>query len=112
MKVKSSEVIGDIVGELIGSIGDYEGQLRDNVGAEYPLTEVRVNLKEGRVFVVWEDYSEEEQVIEELTNQAIEIKDRIESTDYEVEKAVLVAKLGEIDEKYYELAGVHIYEVI
>ena len=70
MKVESKEVVGDVVSEVVEKLKEYEKQLRDLAKANYPLTEIRVNLEESRVFVVWKDYSEEEKrAIIEMLNQ-------------------------------------------
>lgn len=112
MKVESKEVVGDIVDEVINVVSGYEKQLRELAKANYPLTEVRVNLETGQVFIVWKDYTEEENRIAELTQKALEIKKKLKETTDEVQKAVLMAELGKINEEYVKLAGTPIYEVI
>ena len=112
MKVESKEVVGDIVDEVINVVSGYEKQLRELAEADYPLTEVRINFETKQVFVVWKDYSEEEQRIAELTKRAMEIKESLASETDEVKKAVLIVELGQINEEYVKLAGVQIYEVI
>lgn len=113
MKVESLEVAdASLVEKIVNAVKPSEPDLRASVNANYPLTEIRVNLKEGKVFVVWEDYSEEEQRIKELTQEALAIKEQLKTTTDEVKKAVLVSKLGQIDEEYKRLTGVEIYEVI
>ena len=112
LRVESKEVVGDVVDEIVKVISEYEKQLRELAEANYPLTEVRVNLEEGRIFVVWKDYTEEENRIAELTQKALEIKKKLEETTDDVQKAVLMAELGKINEEYVKLAGTPIYEVI
>ena len=111
MKVESKEVVGDVVSEVVEKLKEYEKQLRDLAKANYPLTEIRVNLEESRVFVVWKDYSEEEKRIAELTTRALEIKEQLAEAD-EIKKAVLMSELGKINDEYKKLTGVEIYEVI
>ena len=112
MKVKSKEVVGDFVVEMVNIVGKYEKQLRELAEANYPLTEVRINLETKQVFVVWKDYSEEENRIAKLTQRVLEIKKKLEKTTDEVQKAVLMAELGKINEEYVKLTKIPIYEVI
>ena len=112
LRTESKEVVGDVVNEVVNVVNRYEKQLRELAGANYPLTEIRVNFETKQVFVVWKDYSEEEQRIAELTKRAMEIKESLASETDEVKKAVLIAELGQINEEYVKLAGVQIYEVI
>lgn len=112
MKIESKEVVGDAVNEVVNVVSGYEKQLRELAEANYPLTEIRVNLETGKVFVVWKDYSEEENRIAELTQKALETKKKLEETTDEVQKAVLMAELGKINEEYVRLAETPIYEVI
>ena len=63
MRTESKEVVGDVVDKVIEATKNLEKQLRELAEANYPLTEVRVNLEANQVFVVWKDYSEEEKRI-------------------------------------------------
>jgi len=112
MRTESKEVVGDVVNEVVNIVNEYEKQLRELAEANYPLTEVRVNIETGQIFVVWKDYSEEEKRIADLTRQAIEIKESLTTETDEVKKAILVAELGEINKEYEKLTGIPIYEVI
>jgi len=112
MRTESKEVVGDVVDKVIEATKNLEKQLRELAETNYPLTEVRVNLETNQVFVVWKDYSEEEQRIIEMTKRAIEIKERLASVTDEIERAVLESELGKLDEEYVKLAQKHIYEVI
>ena len=112
LRTESKEVVGDIADEVINVVSGYEKQLRELAEANYPLTEIRVNLETKQVYIVWKDYSEEEKRIAELTQKALEIKKKLEETTDDVQKAVLMAELGKINEEYVKLTGTPIYEVI
>lgn len=112
MRIESKEITGDIVSEVIEKIKEYNEKLRVLAEASDPLTEIRVNIEEGRVFVIWKDYSEEEQKIAKLTTKALEIKEQLATETDEIKKAILQSELAKINDEYVKLAGVPIYEVI
>ena len=88
-------------------------QIETAINAKYPITRIDVGLAEdGEVIVYYNDYSEEERRIEELTTRALEIKTQLAEEADDVKKAVLQAELAKINEEYVRLAGVPIYEVI
>lgn len=112
MKQESKEIIDAKVNELKQLVSQYEKDLRTAAGALYPLTEIRINLKEQRVFVVWENYSDEEAAVKSLITEAIDIKNQLSNTTDDVQKAILLYRLGEIDKQYKSLTGFSISEVV
>jgi len=109
MKVESKEVTTATVKDVIAAVQPYLEQLRTDVGAKYPLTEIRVNVKEGRVFVVWEDYSEEEQRTNALIDEYLQLKSQL--TD-PVKQPSLMARMIEIANEFKQLTGLNIEEVV
>ena len=109
MKTESKEVVGDVANEVVNVVSGYEKQLRELVEANYPLTEVRVNLETGQVFVVWKDYSDEEQRAQELIAKYTEVKSQI--TD-PIAQPTLMKQLVDIAGKFKELTGMNIEEVV
>ena len=112
MRQESKEIIDVKVDELKQLVGQYEKDLRTIASAPYPLTEIRINLKEQRVFVVWEDYSDEEAAVKSLITEAVNVKNQLANTTDDVQKAILLYQMGEIDKQYKSLTGFSISEVV
>ena len=109
MKIDSKEVEGDVVNEVVSVVSGYEKQLRELAEAQYPLTEIRVNLESDQVFVVWKDYSDEEQQTQELITKYTEVKSQL--TD-PIAQPTLMKQLVDIAGRFKELTGMNIEEVV
>ena len=110
MRVRSG-IIRDakLVEEVVAAVKQFADRLREAVGAEYPITEVRVDLEEGKVFVVWKDYSEEEKRAEELIREYLELRSKL--TD-PLKQPSLLARIIEIAAEFMRLTGLNIEEVV
>jgi len=109
MRTESKEVVGDVVNEVVNVACGYEKQLRELSEAQYPLTEIRVNLESNQVFVVWKDYSDEEQQARELIAKYTEVKSQL--TD-PIAQPTLMKQLVDIAGRFKELTGMNIEEVV
>lgn len=113
MRVNSREIQNDdLATQVVEAVSNFVEQMMQDVGTEFDLMEVRVNLKDGRVFVAWEDYSEEVEKTQNIINEAVELKAQLEAATDELQKAVIIAKIGKLAEEYYSLTGMNLYEVI
>ena len=110
MRLNSGEVSNaDLVSKIVDTVQSFAKDCQTDVGASYPVTEIRVNLKEGRVFVVWEDYSDEERRTNALIDEYLKLKSELEDP---VRQPSLMARLMEITREFKQLTGLNIEEVV
>jgi len=110
VKVLSNEILDKVlVDNLINSTNTYMNDVQTNVGAQYPITELRINFKENRVFAVWDDYSDEEQrstqLIEEYSSLKVQLTDPLA-------QPTLFKQLIDIANEFKQLTGMNIEEVV
>lgn len=99
MRTDSKEVVGDVVNELINTVSGYEKQLRELAEAQYPLTEIRVNLESGQVFVVWKDYSDDETAVSAIVDEVQTAVNELKSAEDEIDRADAIAKLTKLNDR-------------
>jgi len=99
MKTDSVEIMDTtLVSNIVSQVQQIESQLKTAANTTFPITEVRVNIKDNRVFVVWDDYTDDEQVLQAIIP---EIETNVQSwrtaTD-EVDRMDAIMKLKDIED--------------
>jgi len=110
VKVESAEIKDEeFVSKVVDSVSLFAKDAQSIASISYLVTELRINLKENRVFVVWEDYSEEEKRIEELINEYMSVKTQIKDP---ITQPTLMMELINIANEFKKLTGMNIEEVV
>jgi len=110
LRVESREVVNtDVVKKIISDVVKYAEELQKSVNANYSIVEVRINLKENRVFVIWEDYSDEESKVKQLIEKYVELKQRLEDP---IKQPSLMCELIKIADEFKKITGINIEEVV
>jgi len=119
-EITNSTTIQNIINAVNQYVKDIMSEFKDPTVIE--ITSVKVDLKNNKVYVMYNDYTEEMKKIQELITKALSIKNEISkeissSKPDETKLAILYGELSSIDNEYYKITssiGVpkHIYEVI
>ena len=115
MKLESLEIKNKTLSQnIIDSVSKYLDDLKKELpNPEYStIIDVRVRLSEGKVYVMYEDKTNEAKRIKDIIQNALELKSKIDATTDPVEKAELIYELGNLSKEYKELTGMDLSMVI
>ena len=119
-EIKNSELSRRIVDVVKGYIDEILGEFDNRFVIE--VVDVRVNIKDGRVFVLYSDYSEEEERLHRILSEAMSIKaqlnEELSKDDPDnIKIVVLENKLSKLVDEFNKLKPVlkldyELYDVI
>ena len=115
MKLESLEIKNKTLTQnIINSVSKYLDDLKKELpNPDYStIIDVRVRLSEGKVYVMYEDKTDEAKRIKDIIQNALELKSKIDATTDPVEKAELIYELGNLSKEYKELTGMDLSMVI
>ena len=113
MKVESVEIKDEeFVSKVIDATKQMETDMKTLVNTEYDIIELRVNLKEGRVFVVWENYDDDVNTIKSIVSDIVKANEQLEKAESDVEKADAIIKLGKLNDNLNRIYKVSLKDAI
>lgn len=113
MKVESAEIKDEeFVSKVVDAVKQMEEEITTLVGIEYGITELRVNLKEGRVFVVWENYADDVEILKKIIANIVEAYEQLQQAKTEVERADAIIALGKLNEQLNRVVSISLRDVI
>jgi len=100
VRIESREIEDETLkSKIIDAASNVEQQLRSAVGTIYPITEVRVNLETGQVFVVWKEYSDDETAVSTIVSEVQTTVSELESAKDEIDRADAIARLTKLNDR-------------
>ena len=113
MKVESAEIKDEeFVSKVIDATKQMETDIKSLVNTEYDIIELRVNLKEGRVFVIWENYDDDVNAIKSIVSDIVKANEQLEKAESDVEKADAIIKLGKLNDNLNRIYKVSLKDAI
>ena len=100
MRIESREIEDETLKSKIVDVAkNAEQLLRNAVETIYPITEVRINLETGQVFVVWKEYSDDETAISTIVDEVKTAVSELESAKDEIDRADAIARLTKLNDR-------------
>jgi len=100
MRVESREIEDETLrSKMVDAARNAEQLLRSAVETIYPITEVRINLETGQVFVVWKEYSDDETAVSAVVDEVQAAVNELKSAEDEIDKADAIARLTKLNDR-------------
>ena len=110
MRVVSREILNpELIEKVINSIEGFIDQMQKDVGAEYPLVSIEIELETRKIYVTWRDYSDEEARVRHLIERYMELKQKLADP---LKQPTLFSEIIKIAEEFKRLTGLSIEEVV
>jgi len=101
MELKSTQITNEnLVQNILNAISPYLEQLSENVDE---LIGIKIDFKEQTVYILYFDYTEERQRLQEIVSQALIIKEQLQHETDVIKVAVLQGRLTELAKEYDKL---------
>ena len=100
MRIESREIEDETLKSKIVDVAkNAELLLRSAVETIYPITEVRINLETGQVFVVWKEYSDDETAVSAIVDEVQTAVSELKSATDEIDRADAIARLAKLNDR-------------
>jgi len=100
MRVESREIEDETLrSKMVDAARNAEQLLRSAVETIYPITEVRINLETGQVFVVWKEYSDDETAVSAIVDEVQTAVSELKSAEDEIDRADAIARLTKLNDR-------------